>query len=541
MKINGSHTTTYLLIAILITAAILRFNHISQPLTDMFSWRQASTAMMAENFYRRNWNIFYPEVNWTGPGPNYQGREFQTVTYLAALFYTIVGQQDWVGRSIAVMFGLWGIFALYKLIRRVWNEEYALVSAAVMALLPGSVFVERSFLPDPAMVALVTTCVWMLVAYSQTERLRYLILASLFGILGFLTKIPGLIIGIPMLYAMLTILNRKRMLHPKKLVTIGVAAVITLLPVITYYLWARHLSLSYPPYHFAGSGNWLWDYGLENWFNEKFFLLQLGRHLNGWMWTEPIIVLVFFGLFLHPPHEKADSDQRLGDSQKAPWLFHWWMLAFAIYYLIGAKELVGNPWNLHLINPAAAALAGNAIMAIAAFTNRIARSRLAVPSASAASLVTIVVILLSIGGFAHWNLRWIYHPYAQESYTLGLALREVSPPEELVITMANDLGDPVAIYYSRRRGWVFPPAEPDKAWGELPEDDQEAIRLFNELRNRGADWLGIVNRHKKRIWNHHPMLAEHIERTCELKQESPDLAIYHISTPEKLTKLPAPE
>jgi len=216
MKISDSRATMYLLLAILITAAILRFNHISQPFTDMFSWRQASTAMMAENFYRRNWNIFYPEVNWTGPGPNYQGREFQTVTYLAALLYTIVGQQDWVGRSIAVLFGLWGIFALYKLIRRVWNEEHALVSAAVMALLPGSVFVERSFLPDPAMVALVTTCVWMLVAYCQTERLRYLILASVFGILGFLTKIPGLIIGIPMLYAMLTILSRKRMLHPKK-------------------------------------------------------------------------------------------------------------------------------------------------------------------------------------------------------------------------------------------------------------------------------------------------------------------------------------
>jgi nitrate reductase gamma subunit len=72
MKIYSFRITIYLLIAILVAAALLRFNHITQPFVDAFSWRQSSTAMMAENFYRRNWNIFYPEVNWTGPGPNYQ-------------------------------------------------------------------------------------------------------------------------------------------------------------------------------------------------------------------------------------------------------------------------------------------------------------------------------------------------------------------------------------------------------------------------------------------------------------------------------------
>ena len=145
--------------------------------------------MMAENYYRTNWNIFYPEVNWNGPGPSYQGREFQTVTYIAALLYGVFGQQDWVGRSVVVAFGVWGIFALYQLVRRVWDEERALAGAAVMALLPGSIFIERSFLPDPAMVALVVTSLWMFVAYLQTERLRYLVLAGVIGAWGLLTKI----------------------------------------------------------------------------------------------------------------------------------------------------------------------------------------------------------------------------------------------------------------------------------------------------------------------------------------------------------------
>ena len=236
-----SRLSTCLLTAILIVGAILRFNHITQPLIDAFSWRETDTAMMAENYHSTNWNILCTKLNWDGPGPGYQGRELQTLSYLTALLYLLVGQHDWVGRAVAVMFGLWGIFALYQLVRRVWDEQRAVASAAVMALLPGSIFIERSFLPDPAMVALVTTATWLLVAYLQTDRWHYLILASVIGTLGFLTKITGLIVAIPMLYAMLAILSGRRMLHPSRLATLGTVAVVGLAPVVAYYLWASIL------------------------------------------------------------------------------------------------------------------------------------------------------------------------------------------------------------------------------------------------------------------------------------------------------------
>src|SRR5437762_3601400 len=65
------------LLLVLMLGASLRLEHITEPFFDKFSWRTSSTAMMAENFYRGHWNILYPEVDWGGPGPNYQGREFQ--------------------------------------------------------------------------------------------------------------------------------------------------------------------------------------------------------------------------------------------------------------------------------------------------------------------------------------------------------------------------------------------------------------------------------------------------------------------------------
>lgn len=80
-----------LFLLILLIAALLRIQDIHQPLVDAFSWREASTAMMADNFYARSWNIFYPEVSWTGSDPGYQGRELALVSYLTAILYYFVG------------------------------------------------------------------------------------------------------------------------------------------------------------------------------------------------------------------------------------------------------------------------------------------------------------------------------------------------------------------------------------------------------------------------------------------------------------------
>lgn len=47
-----------LLLLILFIALLMRGQNITQAFIDAFSWRQASTAMMAENFFKNSWNIF---------------------------------------------------------------------------------------------------------------------------------------------------------------------------------------------------------------------------------------------------------------------------------------------------------------------------------------------------------------------------------------------------------------------------------------------------------------------------------------------------
>ena len=95
--------------------------------------------------------------------------------------------------------------------------------------------------------------------------------------------------------------------------------------------------------------------------------------------------------------------------------------------------------------------------------------------------------------------------------------------------MANVLGDPIVIYYSQRRGWLFPPP-PTVDLIELPEDDRESIEMFEELRARGAAWLGIVGQQRAKRRQKRPRLLAHFERTCRLYQRNPKWFIYSIKS-----------
>jgi hypothetical protein len=78
---------TVALAGLLVLALAVRLIKISQPYVDEWSFKQGTIAMIAENFYRNGFNIFYPQINWAGPAPGYIGAEFPLVLFLASLLY----------------------------------------------------------------------------------------------------------------------------------------------------------------------------------------------------------------------------------------------------------------------------------------------------------------------------------------------------------------------------------------------------------------------------------------------------------------------
>jgi hypothetical protein len=147
---------------------------------------------------------------------------------------------------------------------------------------------------------------------------------------------------------------------------------------------------------------------------------------------------------------------------------------------------------------------------------------------SIAGRVTITLFIVALHGLALKNLRFVYSPWARESRELGLALAQNSHPTDLVVTIGRDIGDPTPIYYSQRRGWMFPPAWPGADWWEDIVDEPSAVQLFDELRGVGAQWFGIVTTQSAKLRQNKPMLWEHIEKATELVSADRDWTIYRI-------------
>ncbi len=524
-----------LLGVVLLVALGLRLIGFSQPLVDVFSWRQASTAMIAKNFFRGDWNILFPQVDWTGPGPNYQGREFPIYSYAVALLWKVFGEKEAVGRVLSAIAGTWAVFAFFQLVRRVWNEESALWSAAVLAVLPGAVFIDRSFLPDPLMLALLLTGCWWLLAFLQSPNLspwRGFAAAGAL-VLALLAKLPAAISLISVALAAGWVFSRRGVLHGAALRRYVVAGVVCLLPVLAYYTWALHLGTTYPPFHIAGAGNWLWSDGFSAWWNKGYFFPDLSNHAVYWLWTWPVIGLVVIGLLFAPPRSEPDPDDPT--TLRPRWFFHLWLVGGAGLWAFGIKELVFNPWNLHAYNVPVAAFAGLGLTRISA----IGRSPGLPWPVALGFLWRPAAILLGVLVFGRIATSGLYLENARESRELGLALARLAAPQDLVVTIANDVGDPVAIYYSDRRGWVFPPLGKlgHKYWNLVPADPAANIKFFEYLRRRGADWFGIVSDPKddtpgrERFWQNHKVFVDYLSQKCEMVEKTKDYVIYRMPPP----------
>ncbi|MES2646356.1 MAG: glycosyltransferase family 39 protein [Bacteroidota bacterium] len=505
------------LFSIFLVALLLRLWRINMPYVELYSWREASTAMMAENFFTSNPNIFFPQISWNGPGPSYNGREFQTVTYIASLLYRIFGIHNNIGRLVAVCFGMWGLFALYKLTKLVWDQKHAVITIAMMALLPQSIFGDRSFLPDPAMVALVTTCLWLFVIYLQTEKLKYLYLSAIIGCLGFLTKLPGAIAGLPMLYAFIVYYSRKTQPGKLTLSQLIIPGILATVIISAYYFWAYHLATSYPPYHFAGEKNWVWNEPIINWIKEGFFLKRFIWILLNLSLGPAFLLLTLIGSL-----SSYFNRNMKHQSFALPQFFNWWLAGFIFYYFIGAKELIDNPHNLQVFTPIVAALSARGVLYI---TSLIRNQKFE---------IVVYGILLALMLFSNRPvIKQLYDTdEAFVGYKLGLALKKTKTKNDLVLVMGENLGSPVAIYYSGSKGWVFPCMELNGVKMNiysLPTNDSVSIEMLESLISKNARWFGIVQFQYDIIKNKHPVFFNYLQNTYNVAEQTHEYIIFNLS------------
>ncbi|MDP9110381.1 MAG: glycosyltransferase family 39 protein, partial [Candidatus Eremiobacteraeota bacterium] len=156
---------------VLLLALVLRLKGIHDPLLDHPGWRQGDTGAIARNFALLQFDILHPQTNYNGPPPNYVELELQIVPFLAATFYKIFGVHEIFGRFISIAFSLGTVAVLAYFGRWLFAGELAgIFSALLFAIMPGSVYYGRTFMPDTAMLFFLTAALYAIARFAVEDE-----------------------------------------------------------------------------------------------------------------------------------------------------------------------------------------------------------------------------------------------------------------------------------------------------------------------------------------------------------------------------------
>ena len=463
----------------------IRLINITQPFVDSWSWKQSTIAMIARNFYLHGYAMMYPQIDWSGPFPGYIGSEFPLVPFTASLLYPLFGVNESIGRLLSVTsFGV-SVPFFFLLSRPAIGERSSLIATVIYSIVPLSIFSSRSFMSDMTALCLSIIAVYIYSQWIYRTHSNVLFISAAAAIaLAILTKLPSIIIGVPLLYISYEA-HGWSFLRERRVWLLGISSLV--LPVC-WYAHANAVSTEHYPYHFTGQdGIRIMDIA---WYR-NILSSTIYRGLT------PIVAIAMFGGLLLP------NARVLGR------LFHWWLLVVIAFIIIVGY---GNrhPWYQLPMLPAAAALAGLGLNAVWERIQSVTGSR--TPATS-----VIVAVFIAIGYLSYASVAPLYRPWAEPLYEAGQAIDRITAPAALVI-MADD-GDSSMLYYARRKGWHFLPP-----WGDAPRDSYEAIAHLELLSDAGGSYL-VFTRYTVWWLQYYSEFTLHLESNYECLYRTEDYMI----------------
>ena len=242
---------TWWTLGVLLVVALglaLRLHGIHNPILDHPGWRQGDTASIARNFARLQYDLMRPQTTYNGAPPNYVELELQIVPFLAATLYKAFGIQVVIGRLVSIVFSLATVVVVAYFGRWLFASRAAgLAASFFFAVLPGSVYYGRTFMPDAAMVFFLTAPLYAaLRLLLEDESIGPRALARTTALLTFayLAK-PVAVLAIVPVLAM--VWQRARAGMPTRPTAVGVLVIV---PLVILWLYDRRVA-SYAEWHWA--------------------------------------------------------------------------------------------------------------------------------------------------------------------------------------------------------------------------------------------------------------------------------------------------
>lgn len=414
------------------------------PLEPDSTWRQTDGLMIARNFLEHNANILYPTTDVAGEKTGIVGCEFPILNYLIYILSLIFGYQHWYGRLINLIVSSIGIFFFFKLIKNHFGQQAGFNSAFIVLASIWFTY-NRTNIPDTFALSLCIISLYCGIQYLKTEKINYLLIFFVFGLVGCLSKITAA--------TLLTVLAVPYFLTEGKWRAKGflfVLSSIILAAVCTWYFyWVPYLN-----HTFGIEGRFFMGMPIAD--GMELLLSNIPLTLKRFYFTPFkfigfFVFVVFFFLTIW----------------KKQWLpLVLFLVPFTTYLLMIPKLAIGwhiDAYYVIMFIPPMAFIMGWGLAQVDK------------------KMITLIA-LLAIGteGVANQiHVLEIRYPF-NTLVKLEAALDQVTKRDDLIAINGIEYGDPTPMYMAHRKGWVH------------NTDAFSNQQYLNDIRSNGCKFIVIV-------------------------------------------------
>ncbi len=233
--------------------------YINFPPFGMHQGAQADRASVALNYFNSSMNFLEPRVMESRGFNGITGLEFPIIQYITAILYQIFGFHHFIYRIVmgAIVFG--GCFAAWKIIQLfVEKTLHQYLFFTLWYASPILIFYTFSFIPDMAALSF-SLIAWLyflryyLINQTRKSLYFYLFFIALAGLIKITFLIPHIaIVGLAVIQKIDSQAFRFKFQHNWKF---WINWCLPLLPILVWYTYANHLTISTWNFHFLQKSN----------------------------------------------------------------------------------------------------------------------------------------------------------------------------------------------------------------------------------------------------------------------------------------------
>lgn len=420
-----------ILIAIIISAFVIRFYKIDNPLADWHSWRQADTSAVSRNYVKFGINLLKPQYddlsNVASGQENPEGLrfvEFPIYNAATAVVYKLVGKftlETW-GRILTIIASTITLIFIYLLTKKYVSELAGIFAAFFFAFLPYSIYYGRVILPEPSMVTFTLGSLWFMSEFKDKRKNIYLILSTIFFAVALLIKPTAIFFGLPIAYLLIKT-NKANETYTTYLLRI-VIFLFSFLPLLLWRLYIQKFPEGIPASSWLLNGDGIRFKGA--WFR-WIFGERIGKLILGY-WGVNFLVL---GI--------------MWQKVKKNLVFEILGISSLLYLIIFATGNVRHDYYQIPIIPAIAIFCG---IGLAYLFQKTVSDKVYPKVISLPLIFTLLLLTFSLSWYEVQGYFNINHPEIVEA---GKKVDELVPQNARVIAPYG--GDSAFLYQTNRKGW----------------------------------------------------------------------------------------